>query len=130
MPAREAVNLAYALERRPRTRAPISEDEWSATFVEAARWGRWRVFHPRAALERSGGWSTAYEGDDGFPDWTCVHAAHGIIFVELKIDAPHSRLTKPQDAWRRAILEAGGRHYVWRPSDWDEVEAVLNGRAV
>jgi hypothetical protein len=37
------------------------------------------------------------------------------------------RLRPEQVVWRDALILSGARWYLWRPSDWPVVEAVLGG---
>jgi hypothetical protein len=58
----------------------------------------------------------------GFPDLV-IAGRGGVIFAELK--AQKGRVTNAQADWIGAVLLGGGRAYVWRPSDWPEVEQIL-----
>jgi hypothetical protein len=73
-------------------------------------------------MNKRGQWMTAVQADGaGFPDLVLVRGR--IIFAELK--AAGRQLSSPQVAWAEAIHKAGGEFYVWKPKDWDEIEAVL-----
>ena len=62
----------------------------------------------------------------GFPDLVLV--GHGrCLFAELKTE--RGRLSAAQKGWLAALEECAGiENYVWRPSDWDEIHAVLSRR--
>lgn len=94
---------------------PITEKAFQAQIVHLAKRYGYLVFHP---LRMQG--STA-----GYPDLTLVHVTHGILWVELKRE--DGRLTYAQMEWRDSILAAGGRHFVWKPSDLPEAAKVLSG---
>lgn len=66
--------------------------------------------------------------DAGFPDLVLAKPGQPLIFAELKRQS--GRLTQVQRDWI-TILEAvpGVRVFVWKPSDWETVQAVLDGRA-
>lgn len=49
----------------------------------------------------------------GFPDLTIV--GQRLIFAELKSEI--GRLTTDQVTWKYALLSAGEKYYLWRPSD-------------
>jgi hypothetical protein len=103
----------------------ISEKAWQATVLDAARRMGWRVAHFRTARTMSGGWSTPVHADGaGFPDLCLVRER--VIFAELK--AENGRLSQAQADWLGALGSAGADVHVWRPSDWDIVEATLGGR--
>lgn len=97
----------------------ISEAAWQSRVMNFARVKRWRVAHQRPARTTQG-WRTATEGDIGLPDLTL--ARDGVVLlVELKSQG--GRATPAQRAW---LMAAGGNGYLWRPSNWSEVMAVLS----
>jgi hypothetical protein len=103
----------------------ISEKDWQRTVIEAAQALGWRVVHFRPARLADGSWRTPVEADAvGWVDLVLVRER--IVFAELK--TAQGRTTPAQVAWRNAILAAAGEHYVWRPGDWLEVQAVLRRR--
>jgi hypothetical protein len=94
---------------------------WEGTVIDLARLLKWRVAHFRPARTAKG-WRTPVQADGaGFPDLVLVRDR--VIYAELKSET--GRLSTDQEAWRDAILGAGGLWYCWRPSDWPEVVAVL-----
>ena len=46
-----------------------------------------------------------------------------LIFAELKTEK--GNLTKAQAWWLAGLKQAHPHVYVWRPSDWSEIEEVL-----
>jgi hypothetical protein len=63
----------------------------------------------------------------GFPDLVLTRPPR-VIVAELK--AENGRMTPAQKDWR-ADFEAspGVEYYLWKPSDWDALTAVLQGEA-
>ena len=100
----------------------INERAWQRTVLDCARAYGWFTAHFRPAQNAKGVWRTPVEGDaKGFPDLVLVRER--VLFVELKTDK--GRLTRHQQAWLDRLAAAGQATRVWRPSDWDEVEATL-----
>ncbi len=97
----------------------ITEAQWQEQVIEYAQVRGWLVFHARPALTQKGKWLTAVSADGaGFVD--LVMARDGqVVFAELK--RMTGKLTDAQQVWIAALPNA----HVWRPSDWDTVEAIL-----
>jgi hypothetical protein len=77
------------------------------------------------------GWLTYHTFDSrrsasGFPDLILCRGAR-LVAAELK--GPTGRVTREQAMWLDALDAAGVECFVWRPSDWPEIEAVLARRA-
>lgn len=105
----------------------ISESAFQQTVVELAR-----------ALGYIVGFThDARKSEPGEPDLRMVHKEQGrVLFLELKTEK--GRLTKGrwnkagtrfmpgQNDWAEALNACpGAEYYLFRPSDWDEIEAVL-----
>lgn len=121
--------------------AAITEAAWQKVVLDYAALTGWRRAHFRAARTERG-YRTPVEADGaGFPDLVLVRQPE-LLFVELK--AERGRLSPDQSAWladlqacadsaapwlRREDSPHGGNPrlevYVWRPSDWPEVERRL-----
>ncbi len=102
----------------------ISEAAFQRQVLAYARLHRWLSAHFRPALTKSGKWITAVQGDGaGFPDLVLVKDR--VIFVELK--AERGQLTDAQNLWFVWLKCAGAEVYLWRPSDWPEIERILGG---
>lgn len=114
----------------------ITEAAFQQQVLDLAALGGWRVAHFRPA-QTARGWRTAVAADGaGFPDLVLVRGPE-LIFAELKTEK--GRLRAEQEAWLSDLqavasgLRAAGEPappavvdvYVWRPSDFDEINARL-----
>lgn len=105
----------------------LSEAEFQRLVIELAQTLGYLVAHFRPGMDRRGNWQTAVAGDGaGFPDLVLVGRGQ-VVFAELK--AEKGTPSAKQKDWLEAIEKAGGRAYLWRPSDWDTIVATLNRRA-
>lgn len=106
----------------------MSEPEFQAAVIEAARLLGWRVAHFRPARTRRG-WRTPVQGDGrGFPDLVAVHPGRGVLLVrELKAGG-RAKLSREQAAWLADFEACGVDVGVWRPDDWDEIDERFRGR--
>ena len=110
------------LEKAP----PLTEKDFQRQVVELAKILGWRVYHPFLSK-----WS-----ERGFPDLTMVRARdRRLLFAELKREK--GVVSEAQREWIDLLgaLDIGHDRphaddvsvevFVWRPSDWDEIERVL-----
>lgn len=72
------------------------------------------------------GWTTYHTHDSrhsaaGFPDLVLVRER--IVYIELKTE--RGRIRVEQYAWLERLKAAGAEAYIFRPSDWAEIERVL-----
>lgn len=92
----------------------MTEKEWMATVVAAAKALGWKVFHTHDSRR----------SEPGFPD--LVLARNGaLIFAELKTET--GKVSRAQEEWLNTLALAGARVGVWRPSGWPLVQEVLRG---
>ena len=62
--------------------------------------------------------------DPGFPDLVLVHPrTRRIIYAELK--TVRGKLRPAQQTWIDALTTVGQEVYVWRPTDWHDIETTL-----
>ncbi len=104
----------------------VREADLQAAVISLAHSFGYRVTHFRPARTIDGGWRTALQGDEGFPD--CFLAKPGrAIAAELKSE--RGQLRPAQAAWLKTLAAAGIEVYVWRPTDWQSgaIEAALAG---
>jgi hypothetical protein len=92
----------------------MSEAEWQRTVTELATTLEFEWYHTHDSRRSPA----------GFPDLVLVRER--VIFTELKTE--HGRLTNSQSDWIHRLHVAGAEAYVWRPSDWPEVERTLQER--
>lgn len=57
----------------------------------------------------------------GFPDLVIVGTM--TIFVELKTDK--GKMSDKQVEWNERLRASGEKAFLWRPSDWDQIEKAL-----
>lgn len=99
-----------------------SEADFTAQVLELARIRGWRRAHFRPARTAKG-WRTAVQGDGvGFPDLVLIRGSR-LVVAELKTN--RGRVRPEQSEWLAAFVTAGAETYLWRPSDWPEIEEVL-----
>ena len=106
----------------------MSEAEFQTAVVELAELCGWLLCHfhdSRREVRRRDG-TRLFIGDaatSGFPDLVLVRSPE-VLFVELKSEK--GRMTVPQKKWRDVLSRCPGvRYYLWRPSDWGEIERVM-----
>ncbi len=98
-----------------------SEAQFQLAVQREAKALGWRVYHTRDSRG----------SDPGFPDLVMVRAGR-LVFAELKREKK-SDPTSDQLAWLAdlALVELHGdgasrvKAYLWRPSDWAQILAVL-----
>ena len=107
--------------------AKVTEAGFQKTVLEFAKMHGWRTAHfrPARVIGKNGKteWRTAVSGDGkGFPDLILVRAAR-IVFAELKV--PPNKPSDEQEDWLRTLRMTLVEVYLWHPSDWDQIERVL-----
>lgn len=91
----------------------VTEREWGRTVTEAAKVCGWAVYHTWLSVRSEPGW----------PDLVLVRPPR-LVVAELKREK--GKLTERQGYWLDLLRACPGiEAYVWRPSDWDEVQRVL-----
>lgn len=98
----------------------MREDDLLADVTRIARDLAYLVYHPHRSDHSEAGW----------PDLAMVrcNAAYGpprFVVAELKRESDGTRkteLTRMQEHWRDALIDAGVEWHLWRPSD------LLSGR--
>ena len=105
----------------------MTEAQFQRQVLALAKMTGWRTAHFRPAMNARGDWRTPVAGDGkGFPDLLLVRGGK-LLAVELKTD--RGTLSPEQREWRDALLAAGVDWRLWRPRDWDAIEATLKGEA-
>ena len=91
-----------------------TEAAFQRALVKMALHLGWTVYHTRFS----------FGSNRGFPDLVLAKALQPVIFAELKREGEGP--TETQEAWGHVLsLATGNEYYVWRPSDWDAIEARL-----
>lgn len=91
-----------------------TEAQFTAAVRQYARLRGWLEYHTYRSTRSPA----------GFPDLVMVRQPR-LIFAELKDE--RGRLIAAQETWIRALSGPSGvETYVWRPSDWPEIERVLS----
>jgi len=107
---------------KPRTRRRrwpyILEKDFQDTVVEYAHLCGWMTYHTHDSRR----------SDAGFPDLTMVRGTR-LIFAELK--SQKGTIRPAQEAWLQRLQGVPAVEvYLWRPTDWDDIEKVLLGGSV
>ena len=89
----------------------MTEKEWQNEVQTLAAWGGWSYYHTHDSRR----------SQPGFPD--LVLWRERVIFAELKTEK--GRVRPDQKRVMNELKKAGADVYLWRPSDRDEVDAVL-----
>ena len=105
------------------TALPMTEDQFAATVLGIAQWGKWRAVHIRNVRMPSGHYAVPYEGDKGLPDWILARCGV-VLLVELKVGG--NKPTADQRAW---LAAAGPNGRLWYPKDIPAIRAELLARA-
>lgn len=105
----------------------IPERSFQRQVIQLAKLYGWRVAHFRPARGARGRWFTPVMADGaGFPDLVLVHPGRQLLaFAELKSD--NGRIRPEQEEWLADLREAGIAAFVWRPRDWEAIQAFLTG---
>jgi hypothetical protein len=107
--------------------APQSEAQFQKAVIGFARLNNWRVAHFHDSRRQVGDRLVGDKDAAGFPDLVLARKGR-VIFAELKTQI--GKLKREQCEWL-AELGIGGHlaphcmTFLWRPSDWDEIAAVL-----
>lgn len=93
-----------------------TEKSFMAAVINYAQLRGWRHFHA----------FNSQHSPAGFPDLVLVRARHPkprVVFAELK--AQRTPVTDDQLAWIKELRACGQEAYIWRPSQWQDVERIL-----
>lgn len=90
----------------------VTEKSFMATVVAFAKVHGWKVSHTYDSRR----------SEPGVPDLLMVRKGV-LVFAELKTDV--GVVSAFQMDWLKVLRETVNQVYVWRPSDWSEIEKVL-----
>ncbi len=94
-------------------RPAISERDFMAQVIQLARLHHWRVHHIHDSRKSSG---------SGWPDLSMLRDGR-YVAAELKVGS--NRPTAAQREWLEALGKCGLETFLWRPSDFEEIERTL-----
>ena len=78
---------------------------------------RWIIYH---VVKVKG--QLRSETSKGFPDLVLARDGH-LVFAELKTEGNYP--SDEQKRWLTELRKAPPHVFVWRPSDWRDIEAIL-----
>ena len=91
----------------------LAERDFQRQVVELAKLTGWQVYHTYDSRR----------SNPGFPDLVLVRPPR-LVCAELK--RQKGRVTAAQREWAEALRACPGvEYYLWRPSDWDEIEELM-----
>lgn len=90
----------------------MTEKAWQAQVIRYAEWMQWRIYHTHDSRRSQA----------GFPDLVLVRRPR-VVFAELKSE--RNTLTDDQRDWLEDLRACGQEAYLWKPSQWREVERIL-----
>ena len=97
-------------------RLGISEKEFAQAVVELAEALGWMVWRTWVSLH----------SPKGEPDLRMVNVdQRRVVWAEVKSDK--GKLTAAQAEAILTLRSSGAEVYVWRPGDWEKIQAVLKG---
>ncbi len=92
-----------------------AEKQFMAQVIDLAQLLGWLVYHTYDSRRSAA----------GYPDLTLVRER--TIFAELK--TARGILHPEQEIWREALEHAGAEYYLWRPTDWQQIQEILQNRS-
>ena len=86
-------------------------------MIELAELHRWWIYHVANVKGQ-----LRSKTSKGFPDLVLARGRR-LVFAELKLEGEEP--TNDQEIWLNLLRLTSSEMYVWRPSDWREIEEVL-----
>lgn len=99
-----------------------TEKQFLEKVAEAAQYLGWRVAHWRPAWTTKGYRTPVQFDGKGFFDLILVRGDR-LIMAEVK--AERGNLTLEQLDWHNLLKETKAEVYIFKPSQWQEIEAIL-----
>lgn len=94
----------------------ITEKQFMSQVIQLAKLLGWLVYHTHDSRRSMA----------GFPDLLMLKGS-SLIAAELKVGS--NEPTAEQRAWLIAFASAGADAFIWKPSEWEEIEAALGAPA-
>ncbi len=104
----------------------MKEEDFQRQVIDLSHYLGYRVVHFRTSMNQRGQWMTAVQADGaGWVDLILAKPPR-LILAELK--AEKGTLSPEQIVWGEILSKCPGvEYYIWRPSQADEIEAILKG---
>ena len=96
--------------------ATVSEEQFLQHVIAVAKRGGWWCYHTRDSRH----------SPSGFPDLVLIRPPW-VLYAELK--KQDGKVTATQQRVHELLRKCGAEVYVWRPSDEEDIRAVLEGDA-
>lgn len=90
----------------------LSEKLFQQKIINLAKANGWLVYHTHDSRR----------SEPGFPDLVMVRNCV-LIFAEVK--TLKGKISTEQERWLYELSETETPTYIWRPSDWPEIERIL-----
>ena len=94
----------------------VTEAQLQDQVLLLAKWTGWASYHPYDSRRST----------PGYPDLTLVRGKR-LVFAEMKSEK--GRISLDQRRWLGWLDDAGVEVYLWRPSDWKDIETALTSRS-
>lgn len=102
------------------TKPKQTEAQFQRQIMDLAARCGWMRFHAAPTKDQRRGWSTAFQGERGFPD--LVLAKGGTVIIRELKRSPKAKVTDGQRAWLKELGDIG---QLWTPEDWPEIMQTL-----
>lgn len=104
----------------------LSEALFMGQVTDLATRRGWRWLHIEPGLTDRGRYRTPVKGSLG-PGWPDLILIRGQRIIAAELKSQKGKPPTPKQADVLATIEATGmaETYVWKPSDWDEIEVIL-----
>lgn len=106
------LGTGQSVQVEPSRLPPQSERSFQSQVLQLAKVLGWRAYHTWNSMHSTG----------GFPDLVLVRRPR-VVFAELK--RQDKGPTPDQTAWLEELRACDQEAYLWRPSDWNELERIL-----
>jgi hypothetical protein len=117
------VRITEAMDEIPWKNPRAIDVAYHMTYPQETKWQRevekwfkqmgWITYHTWNSMNSKA----------GFPDLIAVLPGVALIWAELKTEK--GKLDQEQESWLLSLAKTGEMVYLWRPSDTDEIQQVL-----
>jgi hypothetical protein len=110
--------------------ATVSEAAFQTGVIRLARSLNYEIYHHTTAGGKCRQCGTRSSGgrivtSKGFPDLVIARTdPPRLIYAELK--SQKGRIAPEQREWQERLEANGQEFYIWRPSDWPDIERILS----